>query len=97
MRPPPPPEAASYFTDPRIAEVQASLDKLRGTLLEHMHWVDADDPEECTWGLLNCTGLMGQSPSCVLPACGSWVENADFTETFQEYRNSTSLPCSDRG
>jgi Sulfotransferase family len=34
MRPAPPPEASSYRTDPRIAEVQASVDRLRGTLLE---------------------------------------------------------------
>jgi hypothetical protein len=91
MHPTPPPEASSYLTDPRIAKVQAPQDKLRGTLLEHMHWVDANDPEECTWGLLNCTGFLGQSPSCVLPTWGSWIQNADFTETFREYRSLIKL------
>ena len=91
MRPTPPPEAATYLTDPRIAEVQAPQEKLRGTLLEHMHWVDSEDPEECTWGLLNCTSFLAQSPACVLPKWANWLATADMTETFVEYRRLIKL------
>lgn len=44
--PTPPPDAASDRADPRIRDTQASIEKLRGTHLEQMHWVDGDDPEE---------------------------------------------------
>ncbi len=91
MRPTPPPETATYRTDPRIAQVQAPQEKLRGTLLENMHWVDADDPEECAWGLLNCTSFLGQSPSCVLPVWRDWLATADLTDTFMEYRRLIKL------
>ena len=91
MRPTPPPEAATYLTDPRIAQVQAPQEKLRGTLLEHMHWVDSSDPEECTWGLLNCTSFLGQSPACVLPKWDNWLATVDMTETFVEYRRLIKL------
>jgi hypothetical protein len=91
MRPTPPPDTASYSTDLRIAEVQAPLERLRGTLLEHMHWVDADDPEECTWGLWNGTGMLGQSPSTVLPNWREWLSTADLTDTFSEYRQLIQL------
>jgi len=37
MFPTPPPEAATYRSDPRIAQVQASIEPLRGSKLEHMH------------------------------------------------------------
>jgi len=102
MRPTPPPEAASYTTDPRIAEVQAPLEGMRGTLLEHMHWVDADDPEECTCGLWNGTGMLAQSPSCVLSNWRHWLSTADLTDTFSEYRQLIQLllwrnPVGDRG
>jgi len=102
MRPTPPPEAATYGADPRIAEMQAPQEKLRGTLLEQMHWVDATDPEECTWGLWNCTGMLGQSPSCVLPRWRDWLTTADMTETFVEYRQLVQLllwhnPVADSG
>ena len=91
MRPTPPPETVSYSSDPRITEVQAPLERLRGTLLERMHRVDADDPEECTWGLWNGTGMLGQSPSCVIYNWREWLGTADLTDTFCEYRQLIQL------
>ena len=41
MYPVPAPEAATWDRDPRIAKVQASIERLRGSKLEHMHWVEA--------------------------------------------------------
>ncbi|MDH4386178.1 MAG: sulfotransferase [Caulobacter sp.] len=91
MRPAPPPEANSYLTDPRIAEVQASADRLRGTLLEQMHWVNADDPEECTWAALDCTGLLGRSAILFMPTWGRWIAQNDLTPSFLEYRRLIKL------
>lgn len=45
MDPVPPPTTATYASDPRIAAVQTSIEPLRGSLLEHLHWADADQPE----------------------------------------------------
>jgi len=91
MRPAPPPEASTYRTDPRIAEVQASVDRLRGTLLERMHWVNADEPEECTWGALDCTGLLGRSAVMLMPTWSRWLEDNDLRPSFQEYRRLIKL------
>ena len=91
MRPAPPPEASAYRTDPRIAEVQASIDRLRGALLERMHWVNADEPEECTWGALDCTGLLGRSAVMLMPTWRRWLEDNDLTPSFQEYRRLIKL------
>lgn len=91
MRPAPPPEAGNYRTDPRIAEVQASVDRLRGTGLERMHWVNADEPEECTWGALDCTGLLGRGVITLMPTWSRWLKQNDLTPSFQEYRRLIKL------
>jgi hypothetical protein len=91
MRSTPPPEAATYRNDPRIAEVQASIEPLRGTKLEHMHWVNADEPEECTWGAFDCTGLLGRAPSALMPTWTRWLQTADLTPSFLEYRRLVKL------
>jgi hypothetical protein len=88
VSPLPPPEAATHATDPRIARVQAPLEALRGTALEHLHWVEATDPEECTRGFLDVSGLMGRGVG------GSMQEWADAVidpstrhrESYVEYR-----------
>lgn len=91
MRPAPPPEAATYGSDPRIAEVQAAVDRQRGTPLEHMHWVNADEPEECTWGAIDCTGLMGRAPMTMMPTWNHWLAAHDLTPSFVEYRRLIKL------
>jgi hypothetical protein len=85
-RPAPPPERDTFRTDPRIAEVQASLEPLRGTRLEQMHWVDAVDPEECTWGAYDCTGLLGRATGVLMPTWDRWILDHDMTASFREYR-----------
>lgn len=91
MFPTPPPEAATYRTDPRIAQVQASIEPLRGSKLEHMHWVNADEPEECTWGAYDCTGLLGRSPSALMPTWTRWIHENDLTESYREHRRLIQL------
>jgi hypothetical protein len=91
MRPTPPPEATTYRSDSRIAEVQASIDPLRGTQLEAMHWVNADEPEECTWGAYDCTGLLGRAAVGVMPNWRSWLRQNDLSPSFREQRRLIKL------
>jgi hypothetical protein len=93
VQPLPPPEASTYATDPRIARVQQSVEVLRGTDLERMHWVEAEDPEECTWGFLDASGLMGRGLLGVMPEWGDLVidRTRPRRETYREYRQLLQL------
>jgi hypothetical protein len=84
----PPPEVASYATDPRIDRVNSSLANLRGTELERMHWVEATDPEECTWGFFDLSGLMGRGAIGVMHEWADAVidPRTPHRETYEEYR-----------
>jgi hypothetical protein len=91
MEPIPPPERATARTDPRIARVQASIDKRRGTPLEAMHWVNADEPEECQWGFIDFVSLLaGAAGGCML-AWGEFSDTADYTRVFENYRRLIQL------
>lgn len=91
MMPTPPPEAASYDTDPRRAEVQASIDALKGSDLERMHWVNAGDPEECVWGFMDATGLLGMAACFVMPNWTEWIYTNNMTPTLLNYRRILQL------
>lgn len=91
MRPTPPPEAATWRSDRRIAEIQSAVDRQRGTPLEPMHWVNADEPEECTWGAIDCTGLMGRAPGMITPTWSHWLATHGLTPSFLEYRRLIKL------
>jgi hypothetical protein len=83
MEPTPPPEAASYASDPRIARLQKSLEPLRGSVLERMHWVNADEPEECNWGYWDCTGILGRGCSHVMHAWSRCLQTSNPRATLQ--------------
>lgn len=91
MSPTPPPESESFHDNPRRLEVKSSIDALRGSDLQRMHWVEADDPEECVWGLMDCTGIVGMAPSTILPQWGQWLRSNDLTPTFINYRKLIQL------
>ena len=86
MQPVPPPEAESYLLDPRIAAVQASIEKVRGTPLERMHWVNADDPEECAWGFIDAVAMLGQSPNFCMPQWRRFLIEEDPKPAYEHYR-----------
>lgn len=91
MEPIPPPDAATAATDPRIAQVQASIDKRRGTPIEAMHWVNADDPEECQWGFIDFVSLLaGAAAGCMLH-WADFIRDADHTPVFENYRRLIKL------
>ena len=91
MQPLPPPEAATYATDPRIASTQAAIDKRRGTMLEQMHWVNADEPEECKWGFIDFVSILGGSAGAVMRRWSAFVDEADMTPVFANYRRVLKL------
>jgi hypothetical protein len=89
--PTPPPEAATYRTDPRIAKIQEGLEKLRGKPLEQMHWVNADEPDECTVGAYDCTGLLGRAITPLMPGWRQWLHTNDLGQSYVEYRRLIKL------
>ena len=86
VAPLPPPEAATYRTDPRIARVQASIEPMRGTMLERTHWVNADEPEECPHGFYDASGLFGRGLVAVMRSWADHVLGMDHHATFAEHR-----------
>jgi hypothetical protein len=90
MEPSPPPTAATYATDPRIRSVQDSIDKLRGSFLERMHWVNADEPEECVWGVIDATSMLGQAAGLCMPEWSRALEQ-DQTRVFENYRRVVQM------
>ena len=91
MDPVPSPAPETYTTDPRITKLQASIEPLRGSLLEQMHWVNADEPEENTWGFIDCTGLLGRSIESIMPSWSGWIREYDHRATFRDFRKLVQL------
>ena len=91
MDPVPSPTLESYTSDPRITKMQASIEPLRGSLLEQMHWVNADEPEENTWGFVDCTGFLGRSVGSLMPTWSQWLLEHDHRTTFRNFRKLVQL------
>ena len=91
MEPLPPPRSETFATDPRIAALQTSIEPLRGSQLERMHWVDADEPDENTWGFLDCTGMLGRGVTPLMKTWSRWMEENDFRSTYRDFRNVVKL------
>lgn len=91
LEPVPPPESATYENDPRIARVQRASDVLRGTMLEHMHWVDATDPEECVCGFIDSISMFAWAASPCMPTWWRFLTRADLRPAFESYRRVVQL------
>ncbi|MFT5611394.1 MAG: hypothetical protein ACI9LU_001896 [Polaribacter sp.] len=91
MMPVPAPEAQTYLTDPRIQATQSAVDRLRGTKLEQMHWIEANDPEECYWSLLNGFGVLGGSVHSIMPRFISTVTSETIERALREYRQVVKI------
>lgn len=92
MEPVPPPEAESHSRDPRIAAVQASLEKLRGSPLERMHWVNADEPEECAWGFIDAVSMLGQFGGAMcMPQWRQFLLEEDLAPAYLQYRRVVQI------
>ncbi len=85
--PSPPPERATFATDPRIAEVQAALDQLPAELLIR-HPMSATRPEQCN--LLNDWSFLNQAwmASFDIPGYRDWYLGADYTPMYEAHRRT---------
>lgn len=93
MLPSPPPTAATYTTDPRIAEVERKLAILRWAAPEFMaaHEVAAGEPEECV-GLLQTTLVTHTWELwCRMPRYIDWVDSQDIRQSYRLYRKQLQL------
>ena len=77
----PPPEAATYPTDARIAAVQTELERLPEELLVR-HPMSATRPEQCN--LLNDWAFVNQAlmASFDVPSYKDWFLDADYTSAY---------------
>jgi hypothetical protein len=91
LEPVPPPETATYETDVRIARVQEQADVLRGTMLEHMHWVNARDPEECVCGFIDSVAMLAWAAGPCMPTWWRFLTEADLRPAFENYRRVVQL------
>ncbi len=91
MEPLPPPTSASYLADSRIASVQSQVDRLKGTTLERMHWVNANDPDECVLGFMDSVSMLGQVASLCMPKWRRFLVEEDLRPAFSNYRRVVQL------
>ncbi len=91
MEPLPPPAWETYKTDRRIAKLQASIEPLRGSLLEQMHWVNAEEPDENAWAFLDCTGMLGRGITPLMKTWARWMVDNDLRSTYRDFRKMVQL------
>jgi hypothetical protein len=91
LEPVPPPETETYDADSRIARVQLQSDVLRGTLLEHMHWVNATDPEECVCGFIDAVAMLAWAAGPCMPRWWRFLTEEDLSPAFENYRRVVQL------
>jgi hypothetical protein len=85
--PSPPPEAATFETDPRIDQVQAALDsRPNRSEMQAIHPFGARRPEQCIglidWSFVNSTACAGNW----LPTYFDWFLDADHRPAYEHHR-----------
>jgi hypothetical protein len=85
--PSPPPEAATYATDPRIAQVQAIVDMIPNDMLVR-HPMSPTRPEQCN--MLNDWSLIHQALLAYyeVPTYRDWLLNTDYRPAFEAHRRT---------
>lgn len=83
--PSPPPERATYTTDPRIAQIEAAVTQMPAELLKR-HPVAANRPEQCNllldWSFVNFALLA----SYEIPSYRDWLFDTDHTPAYEAHR-----------
>jgi hypothetical protein len=84
----PPPETASYRTDPRIARVQADLDRVDGLVPEFkkMHPMGAERAQECVAITSHDFASMIFNVQFNVPTYDRWVTEHDMRTAFKWHR-----------
>ncbi len=88
MRPWPPPERATYRTDPRIAEVDkhlAGVDRLVPGF-KQMHPMAAELPQECVTLMAHDFATMIFHTQHRVPSYQAWLERADMRPIYRGHR-----------
>jgi hypothetical protein len=85
LHPVPPPTPSSYGSDERIERVQRVVERNRGTVLEHMHFVQARDPEECVFGFIDPVFLLGGAHG--IESVAELETAGDLTPALRHYRS----------
>jgi len=88
MRPYPPPERATYDTDPRIAAVDAELrqvDRLTPTF-KAIHAMGALLPQECVALTAHDFSTMIYTTAYHIPSYDAWLERADLRWVYAAHR-----------
>jgi hypothetical protein len=85
--PSPPPEQATFTTDPRIAQIQAIADNLPAELLKR-HPISPQRPEQCN--MLNDWSFYHQAllASYEIPSYRDWLLDADYTPALEAHRRT---------
>lgn len=89
----PPPEAATYKTDPRIAEVQAQLDQVDSMVpdFKKMHPMGAERAQECVaFTAMEFTSMIFDVQFRV-PSYEQWANDADVSAMFGFHRQFLQL------
>jgi len=88
LRPSPPPEAVSYYNDPRIAEVNEVLHSagLTEENLGPMHAFSSTNPEECQYIFEYAFRSQNQSAKIQKPLFSTWLAQADMVPAYQLHR-----------
>jgi hypothetical protein len=85
--PSPPPERATYDSDPRVAEVQAAIDKMPAEMLVR-HPMGATRPEQCNglfdWSFINQAWLA----SFDIHSYRDWFLDADYAPMYEAHRRT---------
>ncbi|MCU1594875.1 MAG: Sulfotransferase [Frankiales bacterium] len=83
--PSPPPERATYDTDPRIAQIEAAVAQMPADLLKR-HPVAANRPEQCNllldWSFINFALLASYD----IPSYRDWLFAADHSPAYDSHR-----------
>lgn len=87
--PSPPPEAATFESDPRIARVQAALDARPGAAeMMKLHPFGATRPEQCIglidWSFVNSAALAPHR----MPSYLEWFLGADHRPAYEHHRRT---------
>jgi hypothetical protein len=82
--PSPPPEAATYLTDPRIAQISAAVAQMPADLLKR-HPIASNRPEQCNllldWSFINFALLA----SYQIPSYRDWLFDADHAPAYEAH------------
>jgi hypothetical protein len=85
--PSPPPERATYTTDPRIAQIEAAVAQMPADLLKR-HPIAANRPEQCNllldWSFINFALLASYD----IPSYRDWLFAADHSPAYEAHRRT---------